>query len=369
VHWSGIVSALVAAMFMSTYAKANISDEGKEVCKSMFKCLATTAETLIFLMVGINVLLFDIENNFDMPLLMYTVFLILGFRFVNVFGLTSITNYFKGKEHQISRGSQVVMWNAGLRGAIAFALAIEFPDTNKNQKIVINTTMWIIIITIFGHGAATVPLLKFFKLQQPVAVHNSACKGTLDGQPCNNKILDDSKYCRKCGKECPVPEAPPEDPVKEEENDAIAPDGSVTPRQYDREVQKKRVREMFSGLVYIDDKYIRPFLCKPKVVQVALASALTQRPEGGGDITLADIEVNYKDAHENAEHLRDAYNRDLESKELEPVGLESAQLSHSTLPGVDHGLSTASLNRQPDPPLAPPELAETAQVRTGNSED
>jgi len=286
-----------------------------------------------------------------------------------VFGLTSITNYFKGKEHQISRGSQVVMWNAGLRGAIAFALAIEFPDTNKNQKIVINTTMWIIIITIFGHGAATVPLLKFFKLQQPVAVHNSACKGTLDGQPCNNKILDDSKYCRKCGKECPVPEAPPEDPVKEEENDAIAPDGSVTPRQYDREVQKKRVREMFSGLVYIDDKYIRPFLCKPKVVQVALASALTQRPEGGGDITLADIEVNYKDAHENAEHLRDAYNRDLESKELEPVGLESAQLSHSTLPGVDHGLSTASLNRQPDPPLAPPELAETAQVRTGNSED
>jgi hypothetical protein len=53
--------------------------------------------------------------------------------------------------------NQIVMFHSGLRGAIAFALALGFPS--QHRKYIIDTTTWVILFTVFVMGGSTVPLL------------------------------------------------------------------------------------------------------------------------------------------------------------------------------------------------------------------
>ena len=51
------------------------------------------------------------------------------------------------------------MWFAGLRGAVAYACAREFPDVYGHRNEFINATMVIVVITIVLMGGATEPLM------------------------------------------------------------------------------------------------------------------------------------------------------------------------------------------------------------------
>ena len=53
--------------------------------------------------------------------------------------------------------NQIVMFHSGLRGAIAFALALGFPSQHRDD--VIDTTNCVILFTVFVLGGTTVPLL------------------------------------------------------------------------------------------------------------------------------------------------------------------------------------------------------------------
>jgi NhaP-type Na+/H+ or K+/H+ antiporter len=54
-----------------------------------------------------------------------------------------------------------MIWCAGIRGAMAFACAKTFPDTNGNQPVVETATMMIVLVTLFGYGTTTIPLLEY----------------------------------------------------------------------------------------------------------------------------------------------------------------------------------------------------------------
>ena len=59
----------------------------------------------------------------DWALTTYVILFCLVGRAVNIFGLSALANLGRGKGKSIPGNMQVVMWFAGLRGAIAFALA------------------------------------------------------------------------------------------------------------------------------------------------------------------------------------------------------------------------------------------------------
>jgi len=63
----------------------------------------------------------------------------------------------------ISGKHMFVLWFAGLRGAIAYGLVIEFPSHNAPQLTAV--TIWVIMFTIFVLGGATETLLKFLKIK------------------------------------------------------------------------------------------------------------------------------------------------------------------------------------------------------------
>ena len=63
---------------------------------------------------------------------------------------------------------QVVLWFAGLRGAVAFAAATVFPDENGNAGKVLTTTMGIVIAFTFVAAPLTMPLIKLLKMRMNV---------------------------------------------------------------------------------------------------------------------------------------------------------------------------------------------------------
>jgi NhaP-type Na+/H+ or K+/H+ antiporter len=82
-------------------------------------------------------------------------------RAANIFPLSYLCNQFRTVK--ITGTSQTVMWFAGLRGAIAFALALNLKGYYPHYQSIITMTLVVILFTVFIFGGGMLPLLKLLK--------------------------------------------------------------------------------------------------------------------------------------------------------------------------------------------------------------
>merc|ERR1719193_1346388 len=75
-----------------------------------------------------------------------------------------------------------MMWFAGLRGAIAFALALNVPATTPGQAVIVTTTLFIVFVTTIICGGLTERMLTSLglKASQPCWNESSAGKMLLN---------------------------------------------------------------------------------------------------------------------------------------------------------------------------------------------
>ena len=158
---SGIVAILTNGVFLNIYAAPNVSRGTRKVLKIAYESIAYSAETLVFIFLGIGVFAFDHPSDkigFG-PLLI---------SFIN-FGLAramnvGIVSFFVNKSRttsKINRKTQFVMWIAGLRGAMAYALSIQsIFDYGKKGEIMLYTTLVFTLITILIVGSGLNPVLE-----------------------------------------------------------------------------------------------------------------------------------------------------------------------------------------------------------------
>lgn len=90
-------------------------------------------------------------------------------RACNIFPLTLLANSCRKPRKRIPLRYQLMMWFAGLRGAIAFALAMSNAFTTESQ-IVLTTTLSIIMVTVFLCGSTTLVVME--KLKIHIGVHD-----------------------------------------------------------------------------------------------------------------------------------------------------------------------------------------------------
>ena len=57
---------------------------------------------------------------------------------------------------------------SGLRGAVAFCCASNFPDVNNSRDTIVLITMLVVLISVFGLGGTTDGMLKFLKIETGV---------------------------------------------------------------------------------------------------------------------------------------------------------------------------------------------------------
>eukprot|EP00818_Percolomonas_sp_WS_P009374 CAMPEP_0117437984 /NCGR_PEP_ID=MMETSP0759-20121206/1814_1 /TAXON_ID=63605 /ORGANISM="Percolomonas cosmopolitus, Strain WS" /LENGTH=615 /DNA_ID=CAMNT_0005229651 /DNA_START=161 /DNA_END=2005 /DNA_ORIENTATION=- len=162
-YLSGIVTVLTSAIIMSYYVQNNLSKTTQHALEKIFHSMGFFAETFVFLYIGMALFAFPTRWNF--PFIILTLVLIVLSRAVNVFPLTAIVNTYR--KRSISLKNQLIMWVSGLRGAIAFALAIQLKDEDNTVlgDYIFSTTMVTVLFTIIVFGGGTWPILKIFKVK------------------------------------------------------------------------------------------------------------------------------------------------------------------------------------------------------------
>ncbi|EDQ88748.1 uncharacterized protein MONBRDRAFT_32693 [Monosiga brevicollis MX1] len=192
---SGIMAILFAGITTAHYAHGNLSPTTKVTVKQAFRTTALLAETAVFLYIGMALFSFRLDIRVD--IVCYSLLLCLLGRAANIFSLSMSVNVFANA--QISSKHQFIMWFSGLRGAIAFALALHLPlelfDVEV-KNVFVSTTLMVVLCTIVLFGCSTMPLLQCLRSRRKGSGSKSPTRtASQDAEEPNSWLVRvDTKY-------------------------------------------------------------------------------------------------------------------------------------------------------------------------------
>lgn len=185
VHLSGIMAILFNGIVMSHYTHFNLSPVTQITMQQTLRTLAFIAgsysiqndsrirqinanclrlfvspETCVFAYLGLA--LFSFPLSIQPSFIIWSIVLCLLGRAANIYPLAYLCNYFR--EHKISKKMMFIMWFSGMRGAVAYALALHLEmDQEEKKHVMVTTTLIIVLFTVILLGGLTMPMMKFMK--------------------------------------------------------------------------------------------------------------------------------------------------------------------------------------------------------------
>lgn len=157
---TGIVAVLFCGICQAHYTYNNLSEDSRLRTKQIFELLNFLAENFIFSYIGVSMFTFP-KHHFN------ALFILSGFvcaaigRAVNIYPLSFLLNL--GRKPKIEMNFQHMLFFAGLRGAMSFALATRNTVSDARQAM-LTTTSLIVIVTVIVQGGASNFLLKWLKI-------------------------------------------------------------------------------------------------------------------------------------------------------------------------------------------------------------
>lgn len=158
---SGIMAIIFNGIVADHYTYFHLSEVGRNGLKLFVESLAELLESFIFVCLGMAIFTVD---TYRWPFIMVSMALCIIGRALSIFPLAVCVNKFR--KHKIPYAHMVVMWFSGLRGPVAFALAMSVPYTKENpleyevKEIMITTSLIVIFMTTFVIGGLTLPILR-----------------------------------------------------------------------------------------------------------------------------------------------------------------------------------------------------------------
>ncbi|XP_070764553.1 sodium/hydrogen exchanger 7 isoform X1 [Enoplosus armatus] len=158
--FTGVVAVLFCGITQAHYTYNNLSEESTKRTKQLFEVLHFLAENFIFSYMGLA--LFTFQNHIFSPIFIIGAFIAIFIgRALNIYPLSFLLNL--GRRHKIKGNFQHMMMFAGLRGAMAFALAIRDTATYARQMM-FTTTLLIVFFTVWVFGGGTTPMLSWLHI-------------------------------------------------------------------------------------------------------------------------------------------------------------------------------------------------------------
>ncbi|XP_067416061.1 sodium/hydrogen exchanger 7 isoform X2 [Emydura macquarii macquarii] len=159
--FTGVVAVLFCGITQAHYTHNNLSVESRSRTKQLFEVLHFLAENFIFSYMGLA--LFTFQKHIFSPIFIIGAFIaiFLG-RAAHIYPLSFFLNL--GRRHKIGWNFQHMMMFSGLRGAMAFALAIRDTATYSHQMM-FSTTLLIVFFTVWIIGGGTTPMLSWLNIR------------------------------------------------------------------------------------------------------------------------------------------------------------------------------------------------------------
>ncbi|XP_014807472.1 PREDICTED: sodium/hydrogen exchanger 3 isoform X2 [Calidris pugnax] len=161
---SAILAITFCGICCQKYVKANISEQSSTTVRYTMKMLASGAETIIFMFLGISAVNPDIWT-WNTAFILLTLVFISVYRVIGVVLQTWILNRYRMVQLEII--DQVVMSYGGLRGAVAFALVALLDDEKvRNKNLFVSTTIIVVFFTVIFQGLTIKPLVQWLKVKK-----------------------------------------------------------------------------------------------------------------------------------------------------------------------------------------------------------
>ncbi|KAJ3369282.1 monovalent cation:H+ antiporter, CPA1 (nhx1) [Allomyces arbusculus] len=189
---SGIVSLLFAGITLKHYAYESLSRRAQLTTTYLFSTLSQLSENFIFIYLGITLFAQQAEGAFSVLVVALTLVAILVARYVSVFPVAAVINWFgrwrarhattRPPHDVIPRNHQIMLWWAGLRGAVSFALALEV-SSPTNAPMIQTTTLLIVIATVVIFGGTVPQALTHFNIKSQLVLDAQVAFDSDDGMP------------------------------------------------------------------------------------------------------------------------------------------------------------------------------------------
>jgi CPA1 family monovalent cation:H+ antiporter len=154
--FSGVLAVVSAGLIMGSLGPQGMSPTTRIVLNNFWEYIAFLVNSLVFLLIGMQVDLLALFNAW--PLLLWAIGAVLLARAVVVYGLGSITG--RWIEPISLRWRHVIAWG-GLRGALSLALALSLPIAFGPDRDLIRTmTFGVALFTLLIQATTMSPLVK-----------------------------------------------------------------------------------------------------------------------------------------------------------------------------------------------------------------
>ncbi|XP_011095848.1 sodium/hydrogen exchanger 6-like isoform X2 [Sesamum indicum] len=158
---SGIVSILFTGIVMKHYSFSNLSDKSQKFVSAFFHLISSLAETFVFIYMGFDIAM-EQHSWSHIGFIFFSILFIGIARAANVFSCAYLVNLVRPAHRKIPMKHQKALWYSGLRGAMAFALALQsvhdLPE-GHGQTIFTATTA-IVVLTVLLIGGSTGTMLE-----------------------------------------------------------------------------------------------------------------------------------------------------------------------------------------------------------------
>jgi hypothetical protein len=165
---SGIMSLFFAGIVLAHYNWYNLSEEARATTRHGVEAASFACETAVYVYLGLN-FAFSFGKvtdslKWDVRFLGVTIALCFVSRAFGTFPLSWLYNQFHRGRRRIPLRTQTVIWFSGLRGSVAFALALNVPG--ENTPVFVTTTLAVVLFTTIFCGGFTERLVTSLGLKE-----------------------------------------------------------------------------------------------------------------------------------------------------------------------------------------------------------
>ena len=173
---SGIVSLLFCGITLKHYAYHTMSRRTQRATKYIFSTLAQLSENFIFIYLGMSLFtsapVSESVTNYVRPVFIIIATISVVFtRYAAVFPLSEAINFFhkhaRGqRQEELPHSYQMMLFWAGLRGAVGVALAAGFKG--PNAQMMRTTVLIVVVLTVVIFGGTTARMLEVLGIRTGV---------------------------------------------------------------------------------------------------------------------------------------------------------------------------------------------------------
>ncbi|WVW84847.1 sodium/hydrogen exchanger 3 [Kwoniella bestiolae CBS 10118] len=179
---SGIVSLLFCGITLKHYAYHTMSKRTQRTTKYMFAVLAQLSENFIFIYLGLNLFTQDVQV-FKPLFILVSAIAVMASRYAAVFPLSELINWVyhtRGQRYEeLPHSYQMMLFWAGLRGAVGVALAAGI--TGDNADALRTTILVVVVLTVIIFGGTTARMLEVLGIRVGVEDEDASSDDEAEG--------------------------------------------------------------------------------------------------------------------------------------------------------------------------------------------